>query len=349
MGFNLSAGLAAADGFFKAQEHSEDRNYQKKQRDYQQQLMQAGLDTLPDQTAADRARLQLSAATNSAGLETLPGQTANTVARQGLEQSGLAFQAEQLPRQQQVASAGLDSQVAQIPENEKQRVGNNATQASARQKQAYLDFAVSLKNNDKGGALQIANLWSKTESMRQGTAGKNFIDIRPSGEGDKRVYRLVADDQSVFEIPFATLKAAAEQAKSGKYSMHQGRAGDVHVLNEQTGQVEQKVAPSDAYARNTSENKPAQLQLAEALMAAPENKGMTLTQAMEKVKTGLEMPEHQFVMGLVGKNALPGGDLAAEYQKWADLYGKAKGSAAAPSNRGAAPTIDPRYQSLFTP
>ena len=92
-------------------------------------------------------------------------------------------------------------------------------------------------------------------------------------------------------------------------------------------------------------------------MDAPGNKGMTLTQALDTVKTGLEKPRHQFIIEQVAKTALPGTDPSVEYKKWADLYDSAKGSkpgltpsgGAKPSNTTPNPMIDDKFNSLFQP
>lgn len=382
-GFDLGAGLQAANSFLGAQEHGQDRDYLAKQRAYQGAVMDAGLQTLPDQTAADQQRLKYAAAQSAAGLETLPGQTRNAISGQELAatdmdfrkrmQPGLQaiaekeqqFQAEQQPIQQQVTAAGNQRAVDNIPAQAADQAGANNAKANERQLAAFRAFGQAVKANDTDGALQVANQWASTESLRSGTKGKTFTGIKTVGEangpnGDTRAYQLVADDGSTFNVPFAHVKAAADQAKTGDYTMHQGRAGDVYTLNKNTGKLTQEVAPSETYARNTNatgSKKPAQLQMAEFLMDAPENKGMTRTQALQSVKTAMEKPRHQFILEQVAKTALPGSDPAEEYAKWAKLYDSAKGTqpgltpsgGAKPSNTVPNPMIDDRFNSLFQP
>lgn len=380
-GFDLGAGLEAANSFYRAQEHGQDRDYLAKQRGYQSAVMDAGLSTLGDQTAAQSQQYKLAAAQSAAGLEKLPGQTRNDITGQELAatdldfrkrmQPGLQaiqekeqeFQATQQPLVQQVTAAANERGVADIPEQEAARVGANNVKGNERQMTAFINFGQAVKNNDKAGALQVANQWASTEALRQGTKGKNFVDVRTTGDasgpnGDTRAYQLVADDGSTFDLPFAQIKAAADRAKTGKYDVKIGKAGEVYTFNENTGAIKQEVAPSESYARRTNTGaKPAQLQMAEALMDAPENKGMTLTQALATVKTGLEKPRHQFLVEMAAKNALPGSDPAAEYEKWAKLYDSAKGQkpgltpsgGAKPSNTVPNPMIDDRFNSLFQP
>lgn len=232
---------------------------------------------------------------------------------------------------------------------------------TARHTQALVDLSRYLSVNDKAGALAHVNMVADSESAQAGTRGKKFINIVASGEktdaNDSRAFDLMADDGSKIAIPFAAINQAMAMSKKA-HSMHQGRAGDVHVLNENTGALDTKVPAAPNYVRTAGNNQhtPAQLQLVNAYMAAPENKGMTFSQAMEKVKTSLEKPRHQAILELVGKNTLPSDDVQKQYQKWPDLYDHAKGSApnasATPglqSNSPAASTIDAKYKSLFTP
>lgn len=272
---NLGAGLAAADSFFQAQEHAQDRDFTLKQRAYQSARMQAGLDTLPDQTTADKARLGLAADTSNAGRRVLPGQTANVMAQQGLAATDIAFQGTQQPKvqavqagasqfaldsqpkQQAIAGAGLDAGVAQIPENERVRTDANASAATARHQQALVDLSRYLGANDKAGAIAQVNSVAQSESAAAGTKGKKFVDIVPTGEksatADNRAYELVAEDGTRVPIPYAAVQQAQAMAKTGKYSMHEGRAGDVHVLNENPGSLETKVpAPSKPAAPGRS-------------------------------------------------------------------------------------------------
>ncbi|MES2319951.1 MAG: hypothetical protein V4631_20920 [Pseudomonadota bacterium] len=366
---NIGAGLAAVDGYFQAGEHAQDRDYLAKQRAFQAAQMQAGLDTLPDQTAADKARLGLSLDTSNAGRTVLPGQTANAVARQGLDSADLTFASGQQPvtqaitaganraaldnqpKQQAVATAALDRSVAQIPEDKKVQADTNATQATARHMQALVDLSRYLGANDKAGALAHVNAVADSESAQAGTRGKKFVDIVPSGEktatSDNRAFDLVAEDGSKVSIPFAAMSQAQALSKTGKYTMHEGRAGDVHVLNENTGSLETKVPANPDLVRSASMNQhtPALLQIAHAYKLA--DPSLTETQALDKAKTSTEKPRHQAILDLVSKTAMPGQDMNKEYQKWADLYDKARGGA--PSNSPAKPTIDPKFQNLFTP
>lgn len=375
---NLSAGLAASSGFFQAQEHAKDQEFLAKQREYQNQVMQAGLASLDDKTRAESAQARLLAAQANAGIDTLPGQTANAIKSNQLQSAGLDFEAQQQPilqgmqastnraaqlnqpKQQAISNAGLDASVAQLPELEKARLDSNATQMTARHTQALVDLSRYLSANDKAGALAHVNRIADAESAQAGTRGKKFVNIvasgQKAGDNDSRAFDLVASDGSKVSIPYAAVHQAMAMSKTGKYSMHEGRAGDVHVLNENTGSLETKVPADPNYVRTagTNPHTPAQLQLVNAYMAAPENKGMTFSQAMEKVKTSMEKPRHQAILELVGKNLLPGADPQKEYQKWADLYDRAKGNtpSAKPgltSNSSPAPTIDPKYQHLFTP
>lgn len=371
---NLAAGLAASSGFFAEQEHAKDQAFLAQQRQYQNQTMQAGLASLGDKTLAEQAQARLMAAQANAGLDTLPGQTANLNKSNQIKSAGLDFEAQQQPitqgitassnqaaasnqpKQQTIASAGLDAAVAQLPEIEKNRIDSNASQMTARHTQALVDLSRYLSVNDKAGALAHVNQVAQSESVQAGTKGKKFVDIVASGEkgssSDNRAFDLLADDGSKVSIPYAAVNQAMAMSKTGKYSMHEGHAGDVHVLNENTGNLETKVPADPNYARNGRNNQhtPAQLQLVNAYMAAPENKGMTFSQAMEKVKTSLEKPRHQAILELVGKNLLPGADPNKEYQKWADLYDHAKGGAPGlQSNSLPGRTIDAKYQNLFTP
>jgi hypothetical protein len=280
MGLNLGAGLAAADSFFREQDQAKDRAYLQQQRDYQGKVMQAGLDTLgdktaseragyqlsaakntsgldmlPDQTAADRLKLKLDAATSTAGLDTLPGATANTLTRQGLESGDLTFQAGQQPKVQQVAAATTDRAIADIPEQEAQRVATNAGKLSERHLAALRELGQSLKSNDKAGALEVANRYSDAEALRTGTKGKRFVNIEMKGDGANGSYHLTAEDGSGVELPAAAVKQALDSAKTGKYSMHQGKEGEVYTFNENTGALERKVAPRADYGdRGTSGN-----------------------------------------------------------------------------------------------
>lgn len=365
----IGAGLAASSGFFADQEHLQDRAYLQQQRDYQNKQNQAGLSTLDDRTSADRAAAKLAAARSAAGLDMLPGETNNqnkanqlrgvgldfdlsqAPVQQGIAAQGLAYQAETQPKEQRLKSAGLDMAVANIPDQNAARVANNANAMSQQHMQALVALGQRLSANDKTGALEYVN--KMADGKRQ------FVDIHAKGDlapggADTRAFDLVDSTGKAETIPYSALNQAMSMAKTGKYSMHVGRAGDVHILNENTGDLKTPVPADPNYARTTGGNQhtPAQLQLVNAYMSAPENKGMTFSQAMDKVKTSLEKPRHQAILDLVGKNLLPGGDPNKEYQKWADLYDHAKGSApgaSAPSNKGAAGTmaINPKYQSLF--
>lgn len=172
---------------------------------------------------------------------------------------------------------------------------------TARHTQALVDLSRYLSVNDKAGALAHVNMVADSESAQAGTKGKKFINIVASGEktdaNDSRAFDMMAADGSKIAIPFAAINQAMAMSKTGKYSMHAGRAGDIHVLNENTGALDTKVPADPNYVRSAGNNQhtPAQLQLVNAYMAAPENKGMTFSQAMEKVKTSLEQPRHQAI------------------------------------------------------
>lgn len=348
-----------------AQQES-DRAFLGKQRAFQEAQMSAGLDTLPLQTAAEKARLDLSSANSRAGLDMLPGQTANTVAQQRLTANDLRFAQAQQPttqaltasdnafklaaqgKNQAIAGAGLDRAVADIPALEKTRLVTNASAANAQHKQALIDLSRYLKANDKNGALAHANAVADADAVRAGTKGKKFVDIIAAGEksanGDGRVINLVADDGAVIGIPFSAIAQAAEVPEAGKFSMHHGRAGEVHVLNERTGQLTNPVPPNPELLRNPTANAhtPAILQLAQAYEAADPK--LTKMQALEMAKTGVAKPREQFLLEMVGKQAMPGQDINRKYKEWEALYDNAKGA----SNNPQQPTIDPKFNKLFS-
>lgn len=360
---NLGAGLSAATGFFQAQEHSQDRDYLAKQRDYQDKTMQAGLSTLDDWTASDRARAKLSAAQSGAGLDMLPGKTANTMRQQELDKGGLDFKVEQQPieqantaKQTTVSGAGLDMAVSNIPAAQQANDAKNRDAFTSQHINDFAQFGRLIQMGDKAGAMVHAQSVSDAEAKRTGTLPKKIVDYRTTGQktadGDNRAYNFMYEDGSEVPIPHSAVSGSLAMSKTGKYSMKQGRAGDVQVLNENTGDVQTKVAADPNYARSAGSNQhtPAQLQLVNAYMDAPENKGMTFSQAWDKVRTSMEKPRHQAILELVGKNMMPGSDPQKEYEKWADLFDHARQSAPGlPSNSPLAPTIDPKFQNLFIP
>lgn len=374
---NLGAGLSAATGFFQAQEHSQDRDYLAKQRDYQAAQMQAGLSTLDDWTASDRARAKLAAAQSGAGLDMLPGQTANALRQQGLDRGGLDFKQQQQPIEQAntakrttITGAGLDMAVSNIPAAQQANDANNRDAFTAQHINDFAQFGRLVQMGDKAGAMAHAQSVSDSEAKRAGSLPKKILGYRMTGDktttGDNRAYTFVYEDGSEVPIPHSAVSGsmAMASAKTGKYSMKQGRAGDVQVLNENTGEVQTKVAADPNYARSagTNQHTPAQLQLVNAYMEAPENKGMTFSQAWDKVRTSMDKPRHQAILELVGKDTVSlstGVDANKLYQKWADMYDRARqnpsedrtqqSAPGLPANSPLAPTINPKYQNLFTP
>lgn len=362
---NLSAGLAAADSFFQNQEHLQDRDYLAKQRAYQQAIMQAGLDTLPDKTRAEVARYGLDTDTSNAERQVLPGQTANALKRQGIESGTLDFQqrqqpieqgiaaadtqfrADTQPQQQAVEKAGLDRAVADIPEQEAARVAGNVSKMTARHVQNLVDLSRYLTANDKAGALAHINAVAPSEPTLQ---GKKFVDIAPDVQGNQ--YVLTTEGGEKMALPFKAIQQAAAMAKTGKYSMHEGRDGSVKVLNENTGDLQVKVPANPDLVRTAGNNAhtPAQMQIAQAYMK--DDPKLTFTQAMEKVKTASEKPTHQLILDMVAKDPGAINDPEGAYKKWAHIVQMAKSGSTMdpnPSNSGAGVKIDPKYQSLFTP
>lgn len=331
---NIGAGLSAAAGYFQEQEHSQDRDYLSKQRAYQDQIMQAGLSSLGDRTAAA-----------SAGLDTLPGQTSNTVKANRIKGAGLDFEEGQQPvtqaitasdnqfkldsqrKAQLVAGAGLDRDVADIPEREEARVANNAKTFNADHLEKLATLATLIGAHDHQGALDYAN---------KAAPGKKFVGIQAMGEAtpatgtagaiDTRGFDLVEDNGTKTNLPWAALNAAAGMKKTGKYTMHEGRDGNVRVLNENTGEVKTPVAgdPARARAPGVNQHTPAQLQLVHEYMAAPENKGMTFSQAMERVKTSMEKPRHEAILEFAGKDLMSLNDPQGAVAKWTKLYDNIK-------------------------
>lgn len=247
---NIGAGLSAANAFFKQNEHIQDRDYLAKQRAYQQQVMDTEAAGLSDASAAKTAANRLAAARANAGMETLPQETQNRMAGLGLESGDIAFRKAQQPAMQEnarkattVQGAGLDSAIAQIPEQEKARVAGNAGAANQRHQQALIELSSYLTSNDKAGALSHVNAVADAEALRTGTAGKKFVDIQAVGDGEDRAFALVAEDGSQIAIPYAAVLQAKQAGQSGKYKFFtDDKTGRVIAADERTGRVEEKIA-----------------------------------------------------------------------------------------------------------
>ena len=363
----IGGGLAAVGGFYQGQAELKDAEFLAKQRAVQIANAQAGLDSLPARTKAEITGAELSTARNTAGMQTIQPETDNAVRAARLRGAGLEFEAQSLPGKQQIAAAeqefqinnlpktqalakaGLDRAVAKVPILDAQQAAEGVNSWNDQNSREMLMMAQHLAANDKNSALTLAN--------KIAAGKKNYVDLQATGEkgtsGDTRGFDLIASDGSKYNIPFSALSGAMPRGKPGKYSMKQGSAGDVHVLNEETGQLETKVQADPNYGSKpgNNQNTPAELQIIRAIMAAPENKDMTFSQAMARVKTSMEKPRHEAILDLVGKTINPGGDPQKEYDRWADLYDRAKGGGSPSSANPGKPElgIGQKFLNLFTP
>lgn len=363
------AGLSSLHAAWKGGDEGNKERALEDERAYDKQTRAAGLSTLDDHTAAQREQFKLSAAQSSAGLDMLPGKTANALRQQELDKGSLDFKVEQQPieqantaKQTTIAGAGFDMAVSNIPAAQQANDAKNRDAFTAQHINDFAQFGRLIQMGDKAGAMVHAQSVSDAEAKRTGTPLKKLVDIRLTGQkiaaGDDRAYNFIYEDGSEVPIPNTAIASSMSALKTGKYSMKQGRAGDVQVLNENTGEVQTKVAADPNYARSagTNQHTPAQLQLVNAYMEAPENKGMTFSQAMDRVKTSMEKPRHQAILEFAGKDLMALKDPQGAVEKWTKLYDDIKGvqnpvprASELSSNSPAAPTIDPKYQNLFIP
>ena len=360
---NIAPGLAAVNSYFDQNEHIQDRDYLAKQRDYQQAVMDANRGTLEDEASARVAASKLSAARAQAGLETLPQETANRNAQLGLDSENLTFNKKMLPtvqanaqKETQVRGAGLDSAIAQIPENERKRISDNASAANSRHLQALVDLSHYLTANDKAGALQHVNAVADAESVQSGTKGKKFVDIHAVGDGENRAFELVSQDGSKVSIPYAAVLQASSMAKTGKYKFIMDDAtGRVVAGNENTGDVQEKVPGDPQRLKMGGGGKPSEMQMQFLFLTKhPDGPKLSPERAIEMITKGshktAEERYHAYKQELV--KAAAGLNQPIDIEKIskqaAQLSGYDGQSTPGLSNTPS-PVNNPKYENLFKP
>lgn len=360
---SILGGLSAANAFFNQNEHLEDRRYLAKQREYQQQVMDTNAAGLSDALSARNADNQLSTATSQAGLDTLPVKVKNAQIQLGLDTESLNFKKQQMPTEQAnqvkastLQTAGLDSAVKQIPHEENKRVANNATETNEIHKKALVQLAGFLGSNDKQGALAHVNAEADADALRTGTKGKKFVNIQTHEENGDRFISLVSEDGAKVNIPFAAIQHAQSEIKTGKYKFDRDNStGQVVAMNENTGEVTEKIAGDPSRLKTGANGKVSEMQLQyEFLTNGHNGPKLSSEKATEMISKGAkkspEERKHMYKIELVkaNANALPAAKLSPEeIDRQSSQLAEIEPSKT--SNTPAPFKVNPKYENLFKP
>jgi hypothetical protein len=354
---NLGLGVIAGNSFFDQNKANEDRAYVQKQRDYQSQLMQSGLDTLPDQTAATRSQYQMTAAKNTAGLDTLPAETQLKQSKLGLEQGDTAFKQEQQPILQAtetdtntVKKATADQDILMLPRTLAQRAASGAVDAV----KAKTALIAALGDTIQMGDPEITKQFVQSafdSGLFEEHVGKKVgaVGVRKDASGQNVFVAQDTAGNPLFEIGASALEHV--RASRGKNELKTLKPGET-LVNVKDGKANTlATAPESITGRN--QHTPAEVQTAEWLM---KNKVATdANDAWSKVRSAREKTKPAFIADLMKGSIMPGmraDDVKGMEKNFGDMYDRLHVGGPglpnpAPSNNPAAPTISPQIKDLI--
>ncbi len=369
MGFNLAAGLAAADEYYREGDRRVLRDRAAKRFDWEDKRAQSEMSLLDDKTAAERSGYQNTRGANEAAATLRPGATANAQRQQKITAGSLDGAANRQPMEEQTKdiNAGValsDARNTQAQQPTKQAMGNDALNVQAQTTKAQLeqlpeklrqarvqgvldergqaDVVVGtlgklLASNDKAGVLAFANKIAATGDLLPGTNGMKFSDVQLVQKGEDPAapnggYRFVSESGALKTLPVELVRDAMGKMASGKYKFIERDDGSIFAGNENTGagKLVQGGDPAITAKGGKGGQTPAEIQTMNWLI----DKGVAKSpqDAWDRVRSAREKTRTSFVADYVAKNAMPGQDANAVAKQAGEIYDNLKLDGAGMSN-----------------
>jgi hypothetical protein len=356
---DLSQLAIGGNAAIQAQRDIEDRNYLTKQRELGTARINAGLETLPDEMAAEKSRLALTRAQSDAGLDTLPAESRVKKLNTQIAEEKAQFGLDQLPTEQKTQRVKNDMGLTTAEAESKllpQKIFSELTQGTITQDQArdrvFGTFAQKIMDNDKEGLLQFANQVAAIPGFFPNTDGKKFVDIQPVGSNengvDTRAYRMVTSDGTYKDVPASQLASAFQRQKASELKTL--KPGEI-LVGVKGGKASALFTAPESL-KGANQHTPAEVQTAEWLIKNGVAKDPNAAWSM--VRSARGKTKAAFVADLVKGSIMPGtksADLVEMEKTFGDMYDRlhsdSPGLPAPASNTPSVPTIDPKVKELI--
>jgi hypothetical protein len=375
---NIGAGLAAANSFITDQRETkkdaEDRAFLAKQRDYQLQLNQSGLDTLPDETAARKMRAQRASLDDQASMRLAPQREAVDAGKLGLENLNLTAAAERAPTENatrnvqaetglgaakfSAAQQGTEQSIAAKSNQVRDALANYSVeelpQVIAQKKRAGIFNEVDAGNlaiakladliqvGDANATIKFMNDMSAASPT---VAGKQVakVGITKDANGENIFVATDAEGQPVMQLSAKHMTAIRDSI--GKTDLKEVSAG-ASLVGVKGGRAS-VLYEAPQKAGTTNQHTPADVQMADWMVKNGVAKDPN--EAWTKVRSAREKTEASFVGDMMKEAAKIQSD-PVELQKLETTYRSmyARLHAGSPGlNTPAAPTLNPQIKSLL--